>query len=278
MEKETINTSFTPGSEWVYFKIYCGVKTADNILATCIYTIVKKLLKSKTIDQWFFIRYSDPDSHLRLRFHLVDTKEFSKVVNSLNKAISPMVISNLIWDVSINTYKREFDRYGLHTIRLVEKYFFYDSMVVLDLVQNSKEDDNLRFKMTLESVGKILDSFSLSPKEKLNYLNNLQRSYKNEFSINTIEKRELNKKHRSLAIEKEYHFEIKNLSELNKIGLKLKLLNTHHKLEIPFENLISSIIHMTINRCFKTKQRLYEMVIYDFLYKKHNTIKKYNVQ
>lgn len=277
MEKETINTSFTPGSEWVYFKIYCGVKIADNILSTYIYTVIKILLKSKTIDLWFFIRYSDPNNHLRLRFHLLNTADFSKVVNTLNKAISPMVSSNLIWNVSINTYKREFNRYGLKTIPLVEKYFFYDSINILNLIQKSHDDDNLRFKMTLKLVDELLETFNLLPKEKLNYLNNLQRSYKNKFSINTLEKRELNKKYQSLSIEKEPSIEFKNLSELNKIGLKLKLLNTEDKLEIPFKNLMSSIIHMTINRCFKTKQRLYEMVIYDFLYKKYNT-KKYNVQ
>jgi len=277
MKKKPIHTSFTPGSEWVYFKIYCGVKTADNILSNYIYDVVKKLLLSKTIDQWFFIRYSDPNNHLRIRFHLVDTADFSKVANALNKTISPMVNANLIWDVSINTYKREFNRYGLQTISLIEKYFFYDSMNILELIQKSHDNDDLRFKLTLKLVDEILETFNLSPKDKLNYLNNLQRSYKNEFSINTLEKRELNKRYQSLSIKKEALIEFKNLTKLNKIGLKLKLLNMEDKLEIQFENLISSIIHMTINRCFKTKQRLYEMVIYDFLYKTYNT-KKYNVQ
>ncbi len=36
-----------------------------------------------------------------------------------------------------------------------------------------------------------------------------------------------------------------------------------------FEQLVSSYVHMTINRMFRNKQRLHELVIYDFLRKKY---------
>ena len=48
--------------------------------------------------------------------------------------------------------------------------------------------------------------------------------------------------------------------------------------EVPFDYILSSYIHMSINRLFRSKQRKNEMVIYDFLNKyylwKANTQKK----
>ena len=54
---------------------------------------------------------------------------------------------------------------------------------------------------------------------------------------------------------------------------KLNSLNKYfsfqqkNKQEVEIENILASLIHMTINRSFKSKQRLQEMFIYDFLYK-----------
>lgn len=70
--------TFTIGSEWMYYKIYCGVKTADDIMLKVIQPICKQLLQEQSIDKWFFIRYSDPDAHLRVRFHLTSPDSISK--------------------------------------------------------------------------------------------------------------------------------------------------------------------------------------------------------
>ncbi len=56
--------SFIPGSEWIYYKIYCGVKTADKILTETIKPLVEQLKMLNLIEKWFFIRYSDPDTHI----------------------------------------------------------------------------------------------------------------------------------------------------------------------------------------------------------------------
>jgi len=68
------NRTFIPGSEWIYFKIYTGTKTADAILKNELYGFVSEMLKNKVIDKWFFIRYNDPDFHIRLRIHLKEKR------------------------------------------------------------------------------------------------------------------------------------------------------------------------------------------------------------
>lgn len=44
---------FIPGSEWLYFKIYTGTKTADSILKKELYAFVKEMIKCDLIDRWF---------------------------------------------------------------------------------------------------------------------------------------------------------------------------------------------------------------------------------
>ena len=63
-----------------------------------------------------------------------------------------------------------------------------------------------------------------------------------------------------------YEEDLKNIVE------RFLMLNKEDKLEISITNLLASFIHMSINRCFRSKQRLYEMMLYDFLYRKYKSI------
>jgi thiopeptide-type bacteriocin biosynthesis protein len=49
------------------------------------------------------------------------------------------------------------------------------------------------------------------------------------------------------------------------------MLKKEQKLEVSLDNVVASFIHMSVNRCFRSKQRLYEMMLYDFLYRKNKS-------
>ncbi|MBK6829054.1 MAG: thiopeptide-type bacteriocin biosynthesis protein [Chitinophagaceae bacterium] len=61
-----IQRNFLPGSSWLYYKIYCGSKSADEILLNVIQPLTTELQLGKLISQWFFIRYNDPDFHIQV--------------------------------------------------------------------------------------------------------------------------------------------------------------------------------------------------------------------
>ena len=65
-----MNRVFSLGSEWVYFKIYSGYKIADVILLEYLKEKIELLQSENIIKKWFFIRYNDSDSHLRIRFQV----------------------------------------------------------------------------------------------------------------------------------------------------------------------------------------------------------------
>jgi thiopeptide-type bacteriocin biosynthesis protein len=59
----------------------------------------------------------------------------------------------------------------------------------------------------------------------------------------------------------------------NQVALKAIALNISTALTAPqLQDVLGSYIHMTMNRLFKSKQRMYEMLVYDFSYKNYKTM------
>lgn len=68
LSRERVSTPCPVGNnDWIYFKVYCHPLSSDRILTTYLFPVVKKLKKKKYIDGWFWVRYNDPDYHIRIR-------------------------------------------------------------------------------------------------------------------------------------------------------------------------------------------------------------------
>ncbi len=68
---------YMPGSEWLYLKFYVSRSFADKILTHEVYNTIKQLKRNGYLSGFFFIRYTDPYYHLRLRIQLTDTDHYS---------------------------------------------------------------------------------------------------------------------------------------------------------------------------------------------------------
>ena len=126
-----LKRNFCLGSEWIYFKIYTGVKTADIILTEHLHPIIKQLQQEKAIQKWFFIRYKDTDNHLRIRFLIAKNQNVSKIIDSFYPVFNDLIENNLISKIQTDTYNREIERYGETTMEDSESLFWYDSELVL---------------------------------------------------------------------------------------------------------------------------------------------------
>jgi thiopeptide-type bacteriocin biosynthesis protein len=262
---------FIVGDKWLYYKIYCGVKTADTLLISVIKPISEYLLKNGLIDKWFFIRYSDPEPHLRIRFHITKIENLYTIIDKIKTLIMPYIISTQVWDIQLATYKRELERYGEYTIEHSESFFFYDSQHCIAIIENS-EDDSARFLTVFKWVAYLISLFDFNAQEQLSFLNRMQKQFKEEFKVHKTVTKELNLKYKDLenSIRDDTTMPYSK-RELKVITLKILKLSKEQTFGIPLDSLLSSYIHMTINRSFRSKQRLYEMVIYDFLHKKNKT-------
>ena len=271
---------FIPGGEWVYFKIYTGTKTADAIVKNEMYGYVGEMMKHEVIDKWFFIRYSDPDFHIRLRLHLKETKNFNCVYNRFFDICNPLADAGLVWNIQCDTYKREMERYGANSISLVEEFFFVDSNFIIQLLNRLPADnpEQQRWKLALILIDSFLSAFSYELPQRKELLNAMADNYKKEFGFtrNHVTK-SLNDKYRSFRKDIENAMSWENeTTEIIKIvkdrrqaivpvAEQLSGMEKSSKLQIPMKSLLTSMIHMTMNRWFRTKNRLHEMVVCEFL-------------
>jgi hypothetical protein len=58
-----------PGSDWLFAKLYVGRAFEDELIAGSLRRFAEEAVGSGMAREWSFLRYSDPDNHIRLRFH-----------------------------------------------------------------------------------------------------------------------------------------------------------------------------------------------------------------
>jgi len=286
--------NFSIGSEWVYYKLYTGHKTADLVLTEIIKPITEQLIAEGFIDRWFFIRYADPKHHIRVRFRSLDNQNLSKIITSLHQPLNYFMQQDLIWRIQLDTYQRELERYGKNTMELSERLFHYDSdstVQFLDLIEGD-EGEQLRWLHGLRSIDHLLDCFEYTIEEKLALMDSLKTGFGREFGMARPLKKQLDDKYRKerkkiedfmiFTVETEPDYEpILDILEYKKQVLKplaqqILAIKKRGELALELNSLMSSYIHMLMNRLFKSKNRLNEMVCYDFLYRYYRTLKALN--
>ncbi|MFF3628879.1 lantibiotic dehydratase [Streptomyces sp. NPDC002164] len=123
-------TTHLPGGEWIFAKLYSSESTQNELLSTFVPALVRDVADS--IDRWHFIRYADPDPHLRIRFHGAPEKICQKVLPALFRHARTMKSAGLLRDVQLSSYEPEVSRYGgPEAIVPAEQLFCIDSQSAL---------------------------------------------------------------------------------------------------------------------------------------------------
>ena len=270
--------SHSIGSKWLYLKIYCGINFSDELLTEYIEPALRNIQAEKIIEKWFFIRYKDPKNHIRLRLKLVDVNKKQEVSNVLFRQLQVAIDNKLISNLSIESYRQEFERYGAETIDFAESIFHWDSNLILDFLKKVPVGDEQSYLLYgLHIMESTLNSFGYSLDQKEKTLKFLKDGYNLEFHVNSYTNKILKAK------KKEYRFLIDSFAKNNLQFSVMPLLSAHE--EVRSENYISvarsikpllngselnqfvtSIIHMSLNRLFKAKQRKHELLLYHWLH------------
>lgn len=288
--------TFIIGDEWLYYKIYCGTKTADYILTETIKPLTVELQKLGWIKCWFYIRYFDSDNHIRWRMKIRDKEKLGSIIDLVFSYMKDYIAEQQVHSIQIDTYKRELERYGINTIGLSEELFYFESNMIvefLDMIEG-EEGEEIRWLFSMKAIDQMLSDFGLNNERKFDLLEKMTYSFEREFNADTNLIKQLSEKYRKekkkiwefltadLAVT-EYEdlqglIETKS-SDANAAISKILSLKDKEELQVEFEHLLSSYIHMFMNRLFRTNQRLHEMVIYGFLARYYKTLiarKKYN--
>jgi thiopeptide-type bacteriocin biosynthesis protein len=283
---QEIKRTFILGEEWLYYKIYCGSYSADSVLIKSILPIVTELLEQKLIAQWFYIRYSDPKNHLRLRFQISNIDNLQEIIKLAQTYFSKFIEKDIVSDIITATYKREIERYAKITIVAIEKLFYYHSEKILQLIDNTTpEDDEIaRIFASLQMTDELLEEFEIPLTHRQEFIHSMQLKFKEEHNIGKDNTKKLDHLYRNYRTEislflKEKQepqyleglFEIMKTREGETKIIKTILGAIKESSTITSLDLITSLIHMNINRTFRSKQRQYEMLCYDFINRYYKT-------
>ncbi len=132
---------FTPGSPWLYLKLYYGAGLGteertrtfldEDLLGRWTAPFVRELEERGLLEEFHFVRSADPEAHLRLRLRprgRTGLELLEQVRCHLDAEADSYAVDR--WEVA--TYEREVDRYGGPAlIAAAEQLFTADSRLAL---------------------------------------------------------------------------------------------------------------------------------------------------
>lgn len=287
---ETEGRSFPPGSKWLYAKLYTGKSTSDQLLIDAIPDLIKELNRQKIIKHWFFVRYGDPDWHLRLRISGNPSRLRNEAQLLIENSLQKWTKQKVIWRIQYDTYEREIERYGgLLGIELSEQFFHADSEAVLEIIEMLAPGDaglDERWRLTCAGMDLLLNDFGLSLVKKRELVSRVRDSFAEEHAIDKPFQIMLGEKYRKestkLAELLKYpkqHSLSPGLEILHRRSMKiapiikkLQISANSGKILIPIEEIVINYLHMYANRLLRASQKQQELVIYDLLTRHYGSL------
>lgn len=118
-----------PGGEWLHAKLYASPGRHHELLAEHVAPLVDEL----RAERWFFIRYADPDPHLRLRLHGDEPWLTGVALPRLHSWADGLCRAGLAARLVLDAYEPESARYGgPDLLPAAEAVFAADSAAVLE--------------------------------------------------------------------------------------------------------------------------------------------------
>lgn len=125
-----------PGSAWVYLKLYGNHAALEAVLTRRLAPALRDLVERGVIEKWFFVRYGDPDTHLRVRMHVRSPSTWHDALSRALEACREPIDDGRIWKVQLDTYQREIERYGgTSGMDLAEGVFWADSDALIEILE-----------------------------------------------------------------------------------------------------------------------------------------------
>jgi thiopeptide-type bacteriocin biosynthesis protein len=280
--------AFAPGSSWLYAKLYCGASTGDRVLKEAIAPVVRAALADGDATHWFFIRYADPDEHVRVRIAGDPARLAARILPALHDATAPLMQDGAVRKLVLDTYVRELERYGGDAgIEPCERIFWRDSEAVLGIVELLDGDAgaDARWRLTLRGIDQLLSALGLDPdthgkivqrgRDMLGAEHNAdadfwtrlgERFNKDKADLTAIFARDP-------AIDAAHDLEPGFTLLAERDRLVAPIADELRAAGVDVAELAWSLCHMHANRLLHASQRTQELVLYEFLRRLHATRK-----
>jgi lantibiotic biosynthesis protein len=131
-----------PGGEWIYVKLYMSQSIQDYFLKSCVHSFLFDEKRSSKHGLWFYVRYADPDPHVRLRFRFGSHEDSEPFSRALFEWMEGLIIGGVCRSYCIDTYFPEVERYGgTELLPICEDWFARDSELSLRALQSMEKSD-----------------------------------------------------------------------------------------------------------------------------------------
>lgn len=241
-----------PGSDWLFVKLYLPQQNEKRFLTQHLWQFADFFREQQLIDEWFFIRYGDDRSHVRVRFHATPEKLHQHVLNPLFSWTHSLLKDEIIQDIAITSYEREIERYGgLELIESAESVFCADSQTALSLMSIDKK---------LNLPAHVLGALSiLDLMKSLNFDRKAQQAFFKQFEIDKSELEGFREWKKVLVLPADplmqEAFERRSAMHAT-FAEKMFSLESQNKLTATPFSILDSLIHMHCNRLFGTDLKL----------------------
>ncbi|RFZ92878.1 hypothetical protein D0C36_15925 [Mucilaginibacter conchicola] len=255
-----VTRRFLPGSEWLYIKLYCSEASADRILLGVVRPLLNKFRGE--LLSWFFIRYKDPEPHIRLRFR-VKGEGHGRILAALDRLTRSGEAAGLVQVVQVTAYERELERYSPELITLAEGVFEAGSDLVLIALENEAEV----MPLAVVVIYGMLEAFLKGYDDCIAFAGRSAGAFRTEFSIDKQQQLAIDKAFRKLRGKLENALSSKSVSDT--AGFLYERIRIINKAVVGVNKvtkmrLLSDLCHMQVNRFFSSDQRPKELEVWSF--------------
>jgi thiopeptide-type bacteriocin biosynthesis protein len=158
-----------PGSDWLCVKLYGPQPFEDQVIAGPLRTFGEFVLNAGLADGWHFLRYTDPDPHLRVRFHGQPRTLLGPLLRQVCDWAGELVADGVRTRLAFDTYEREVERYGGDEgMRAAEAVFTADSPAAAEILDLSRQEGSPYDLTTLIvlSMDNLLRDLGMSTEER----------------------------------------------------------------------------------------------------------------
>jgi thiopeptide-type bacteriocin biosynthesis protein len=140
LASDTRSPRFLPGGEWLSMKLYLPFDGMDDVIALlCAERLAAE--SARQADRWFYLRYADPEPHLRVRVHAATPDAVGALWFAWTDWARGLADRGLVRDVVVDAYVPETVRYGgPTTLPTIERFFCANSETTARFIHSAPVD------------------------------------------------------------------------------------------------------------------------------------------
>ena len=246
-----------PGSDWLYVKLYAPPDMLSSLLAGPVRDLGTVMQARDLTDYWFFIRYADPDVHLRLRWHGNPATLLHDALPLICDWAGDLVSNAEARKFVIDSYDRELDRYGGSVgTGLAERLFGIDSQAtveLLDMLPDLKPELDTT-AIAIKAVDDLLDALGMDSRRRVAWLRMRVRDRKASGAEYRARQRQLRHWLAGTAADPiPAHRQVEETlarrrEELTQVAAAMADAITDGQLHRDIDDLAASFVHLSCNR------------------------------